>query len=149
MHTAIHIRDARLVDGTGAAAVAGTDVVVNGDEIAEIGPTGTLAVPPDAIVVEAAGGTVMPGLIDAHCHVTFDDVQSNDELFFHRPAPLAALAAAFNLRKLLLAGVTSFFDPDTVHGIGPQLRDAIEAGLCDGPRMATGVQALLTSVGGT
>jgi imidazolonepropionase-like amidohydrolase len=92
---------------------------------------------------------VMPGLIDAHCHVTFDDVQSNDELFFHRPAVSAALATAFNLPKLLRAGVTSMMDPDTVHGIGPQIRDAVNAGAIEGPRIATGVQALLTSVGGT
>jgi imidazolonepropionase-like amidohydrolase len=55
----------------------------------------------------------------------------------------------FNLPKLLLAGVTSIMDPDTVYGIGPEVRDAVESGAFAGPRIATGVQALLTSVGGT
>ena len=45
----------------------------------------------------------MPGLIDAHCHITFDEPSSNDELFFHRREGLAALVAAFNVKKLLLA----------------------------------------------
>ena len=99
--------------------------------------------------IDATGCTVMPGLIDAHCHSTFDDVQSNDELFFHRQPVMAALVTGFNLPKLLRAGVTAFFDPDTVAGIGPQVRDALDAGIISGPRMATGVQALLTSVGGT
>jgi imidazolonepropionase-like amidohydrolase len=74
---------------------------------------------------------------------------SNDELFFHRDPATSALTTAHNLTKLLRAGVTSFCDPDTVFGIGPSVRDAIEAGVISGPRMATGVQALLTAVGGT
>jgi imidazolonepropionase-like amidohydrolase len=149
--TPLLISGGTLVDGSGSAPVPGTDVLVDGDLIVAVGPTGTLAtqVAAGASVVDATGCTVMPGLIDAHCHSTFDDVQSNDELFFHRPAVASALVTAFNLPKLLRAGVTSFFDPDTVHGIGPQVRDALNAGLFEGPRMATGVQALLTSVGGT
>jgi imidazolonepropionase-like amidohydrolase len=147
----ILITGGRLVDGTGAAPVDDTAVLVHGDSIVAVGPTAevTASAPADAVAIDATGRTIMPGLIDAHLHVTFDDVQSNDELFFHRQPALAALVTAFNLPKLLRAGVTSFFDPDTVHGIGPQVRDAIEAGVIDGPRMATGVQALLTSVGGT
>lgn len=129
----------------------GTSVLVDGDEIVAVGPDADVAAraPGDVTRVDASGATIMPGLIDAHCHATFDDVQSNDELFFHRPPVQAALVTAFNLPKLLLAGVTAFFDPDTVHGIGPEVRDAVEAGVIEGPRMATGVQALLTSVGGT
>ena len=150
-HTPLLITGGTLIDGTGTAPVPGVDVLIDGDLIVAVGSTGTLAssAPAGTTVIDASGCTVMPGLIDAHCHITFDDVQSNDELFFHRPAVTAALATAFNLPKLLRAGVTSFFDPDTVHGIGPQVRDALNAGLFQGPRMATGVQALLTSVGGT
>ena len=149
--TPLLISGGTLIDGSGNAPVPGTDVLVDGDRIVAVGATGTLAaqVPAGATLVDATGCTVMPGLIDAHCHSTFDDVQSNDELFFHRPPVAAALVTAFNLPKLLRAGVTSFFDPDTVHGIGPQVRDGLNAGLFEGPRMATGVQALLTSVGGT
>jgi imidazolonepropionase-like amidohydrolase len=91
----------------------------------------------------------MPGLIDAHCHMTFDDVQSNDELFFHRPPTTAALLTVANLPKLLLAGVTSIMDPDTVMGIGPEVRNVVNSGAFPGPRIKTGSQALLTSVGGT
>jgi imidazolonepropionase-like amidohydrolase len=148
--TSVLIRGGDLIDGTGSDRVHGVDVLLRGDEIVAVGSTGTLheQVPTDATVIDASGCTVMPGLIDAHCHSTFDDVQSNDELFFHRPPVVSALVTAFNLPKLLRAGVTAFFDPDTVHGVGPQVRDALNAGLFEGPRMATGVQALLTSVGG-
>ncbi len=149
MASSILISGGSLIDGTGVAPRQSTDVLLIGDEIVAVGPTAAVAAPADVLLIDATGMTVMPGLIDAHCHSTFDDVQSNDELFFHRPAPTAALLTAFNLPKLLLAGVTSFFDPDTIDGIGPQVRDALDAGAFPGPRMATGVQALLTSVGGT
>lgn len=149
MGSPIHIMNGTLIDGSGAAPRRATDVLIDGDLITAVGPTGTLVVPPNARAIDATGKSIMPGLIDAHCHITFDDVQSNDELFFHRPVATAALMTAFNLLKLLLAGVTSIFDPDTVHGIGPQVRDAVNVGAFPGPRIATGVQALLTSVGGT
>jgi imidazolonepropionase-like amidohydrolase len=151
MSSPILITGATLIDGTGALPRDGHDILVHDDNIVAVGPTASVAtqVPAGATVIDASGCTVMPGLIDAHCHSTFDDVQSNDELFFHRTAATAALVTGFNLPKLLRAGVTSFFDPDTIHGIGPEVRDALDAGVMAGPRMATGVQALLTSVGGT
>jgi imidazolonepropionase-like amidohydrolase len=151
MSTALHIRNGALIDGTGVAPVPEMDVVINGDAIVAVGPAGTIGdlVPQGAAVIEASGATIMPGLIDSHCHMTFDDVQSNDELFFHRPPVTSAMLTVFNLPKLLRAGVTSILDPDTVMGIGPEIRDIVESGAFPGPRIATGVQALLTSVGGT
>ena len=149
--TPILITGARLIDGTGAAPLDDSGVLIDGDNIVAVGPTSevTAQAPADAMMIDATGKSVMPGLIDAHCHCTFDDVQSNDELFYHRPAAISAMITLFNLPKLLRAGVTGFMDPDTVHGIGPQIRDTLNSGAFEGPRMATGVQALLTSVGGT
>jgi imidazolonepropionase-like amidohydrolase len=91
----------------------------------------------------------MPGLIDAHCHITYGEPASNDELFFHRDHSTAALVAAFNVQKLLLAGVTGFLDAACLWNLGPALRDAIDAGIVDGPRMSAGMNALLTAAGGT
>ncbi len=151
MSAPVHICNGSLIDGTGASAVPHVDVVVNGDEITAVGAAGTVddCVPDGAHVIDAAGATIMPGLIDAHCHLTFDDVQSNDELFFHRPPATAAMVTLFNLPKLLRAGVTAVLDPDTVMGVGPEIRNVVESGAFPGPRIKTGVQALLTSVGGT
>ena len=149
--TPILITSARLIDGTGAAPLDDIGVLIDGDNIVAVGPTADVEAqaPANADRIDATGKAVMPGLIDAHCHCTFDDVQSNDELFYHRPAATSAMITLFNLPKLLRAGVTGFMDPDTVHGIGPQIRDTLNSGAFEGPRMATGVQALLTSVGGT
>ncbi len=149
MSSQILITGGSLIDGTGADARAATDVLVEPDRIVAVGKAAAGLADADAAVIDASGKTVMPGLIDSHVHCTFDDVASNDELFFHRDPTLAAFATAKNLQKMLLAGVTSIMDPDTLFEMGPSIRDAVNAGLIAGPRISTGVQALVTSVGGT
>ena len=91
----------------------------------------------------ASGCRVLPGMIDSHCHISFDHPNSNDELFFHRRYGLAALVAGVNAQKVLRAGFTSFFDADCVFDVGVDLRDAIEGGVIEGPRMTTGGNVLI------
>ena len=147
-HQAVLIRNGRLFDS-----------VSGGSRIAPIAFDARVrAVGDDALAwaaanpcteVDAAGHTVMPGLIDAHCHISFDEPHSNDELFFHRREGLAAIVACHNVRKLLRAGVTGCLDADTIFNVSLDVRDAIEGGVVEGPRMACGGNALFTSVGGT
>jgi imidazolonepropionase-like amidohydrolase len=138
-----------VIDGTGSLPRPATDVLFEVDRIVAVGPTAATTAEPDATTIDVAGATVMPGLIDAHCHITFGEPASNDELFFHRPPSTAMLVAAFNVPKLLRAGVTGFLDADCIHDLGPALRDGIEAGMVEGPRMVSGLNALLTTAGGT
>jgi len=138
-----------LIDGTGGVPRPGTDVLLEVDRIVAVGDDATMAAGPEVVRLDVGGLTVMPGLIDAHCHVTFGEPASNDELFFHRPQSTSMLLAAFNVSKLLRSGVTGFLDPDCIFDLGPALRDGIEAGLVEGPRMRAGLNALLTASGGT
>ncbi len=141
-----------VIDGTGAAPRADTDVLFEVDRIVAVGQAARAAAAAanaDITTVDVSGLTVMPGLIDAHCHITFGEPASNDELFFHREQSAAMLVAAHNVPKLLRAGVTGFLDADCIFNLGPVLRDGIEAGLVEGPRMSAGMNALLTTAGGT
>lgn len=142
----ILIENGQVIDGTGAAP-SRQSVLIEGDKITAVGP-GPSPVEGQVTRIDATGMTVMPGLIDAHCHITFDEPMSNDELFFHRREGLAALIAGYNIQKVLRAGVTGIFDADSIFSLGVDLRDAIEAGMVEGPRMTAGGNALLTSVGG-
>ena len=54
--------------GDGAGAIANGTIVITGDRIAAIGPADQIAVPQGASVIDAAGKTIMPGLVDAHAH---------------------------------------------------------------------------------
>lgn len=141
------IDGATIIDGLGNPPFAGA-VLVEDDRIVAIGPRSAMNLNSPE-VIDGTGCHLMPGLIDAHCHITFDEPRSNDELFFHRREGLAALIAARNAQRVLSAGVTGFLDADCIFDLGVDLRDAIDAGIVPGPRMATGGNALLTSVGGT
>src|SRR5262245_6521435 len=69
------IANGRLVDGTGAAAVPDAAVLVRDGRIAYAGPArGAPEVPPDAAHVDARGGTILPGLVEAHFHPTYFNV---------------------------------------------------------------------------
>jgi imidazolonepropionase-like amidohydrolase len=139
----------RIVDGLGNEAFQGS-VLIEAGRISRVYVMAeTIELPESVRRIDVNGMTIMPGLIDAHCHISFDEPNSNDELFFHRREGLAAIIAARNVQKLLRAGVTGFMDPDSLNEIGIDLRDAIEAGIIYGPRMSVGGNALLTSVGGT
>ncbi len=140
-----------IIDGSGAPLRPATDVLLTGDRIHTIGTSATEAADSlaDLVRIDATGKTVMPGLIDAHTHVTLGEPASNDELFFRREPASAAMIAAYNVPKLLRAGVTSFLDADGLFNIGPALRDCINAGIVQGPTMKSGGYALMTAVGGT
>lgn len=60
---------ARMVDGTGGPAVNDAVILVSGDRITAAGARGQVPVPSGAATVNLAGKTVIPGLIDVHCHL--------------------------------------------------------------------------------
>jgi imidazolonepropionase-like amidohydrolase len=60
---------ARLIDGTAAAPVGDSVVVVEGDRIRAAGARAQIQVPRNAAVVDAAGKVLLPGLVDVHCHI--------------------------------------------------------------------------------
>jgi len=145
--TSYLLQNGTILDGTGALPRPGAVLVV--DERIEALGDEALQRAGDATPLDVRGMTVMPGLIDAHVHLSFDDAHSNAEIFYHRRHALAALVAAYNARKLVRAGVTSILDPDSVFECAVDVRDAIESGVVAGPRIACGAYALMTSVGGT
>lgn len=151
----ILITGGTVIDGTGAEPNPDVDVLVEDGVITEVG-SGALvrstAITASGVAVEridATGRTVMPGLIDAHTHLSFGEPTGNDELFFHRTQGYSSMLSAYNARKVLRAGVTSVLDADCLWNIAVELRDAIDNGIVEGPRMRAGGQALMTSLGGT
>ncbi|WP_018332065.1 metal-dependent hydrolase family protein [Actinomycetospora chiangmaiensis] len=147
--TSILIRGGTLVDGTGSPARAGEDVLLRDGRVAALGAAAGAGADAATEIVDATGRTVMPGLIDAHTHLTFGEPTGNDELFHHRTEAYSSMLSAYNARKVLRAGVTSVLDADCLWNIGVELRDAIESGIVEGPRMRAGGQALMTMLGGT
>jgi imidazolonepropionase-like amidohydrolase len=123
-------RDVRVFDGTAARLSAPTDVLVRGNVIAAIGP-GTQAAG-GATVIEGGGRTLMPGLIDAHTHLTFG-AQTPEQLLNPSMTPARAeAAAATEAGRMLLRGFTTARD---VGGPIFELKARIDSGKTAGPRI--------------
>lgn len=147
MTAALLIDGATVVDGTGGPPRPGESVLVEGNRIAAVGPG--VAAPDGAPVerIDAAGKTLMPGLIDCHCHISFGEARTQEEQDLYTGVESRTLRSAFNLGKVLRAGVTGFSAPGGSYYIGVALRDAVAAGMLRGPRLTTAGRFITTSNG--
>src|SRR3954468_3294175 len=101
-------KNVSILDCTGAKPFNGC-VLVEGNLITAVVPQDlTLTVVPGATVVDGVGRTLMPGLIEAHSHLTFTDVGQSVELGFIPPEE-HMLKTAANARRMLDAGFPSCF----------------------------------------
>jgi len=131
--------NARLIDGSGGPAVEGASVTIEDERIVAIGMAAGDP-PPDA--VNLAGRTLMPGLIDAHAHLSSDTDRSpgfGPPPALHgddpRPRELGYFILANTARAMLRAGITTVRDVGAYDGEAIVLRRAVELGLVEGPRI--------------
>lgn len=138
------LRGGRVWDGTGAAARAATVVVVR-NRIEAILPPGAADWPRDARVIDVAGRTVMPGLIDLHTHLDYSEPGMSEERAWS-PAD-GALRAMERLRFYLESGITSVRDVGSQGDTPFILKGWVAQGRVPGPRIfAAG--SLITGRGG-
>ena len=137
----------QVFDGTGAPPVPG-DVVVRGNKVESVRPGGGTVAEAGDQVVDCAGATVMPGLIESHSHLTFPSALGHidpsfnpplDVSFFrHMPSPDEHLALARRNAQILLDhGFTSSYSAGSLTPVPTEvrLRGEIAAGATPGPRM--------------
>jgi imidazolonepropionase-like amidohydrolase len=67
------IKNGTIIDGTGADPIADGIVIIEGDRIVALGPASSLPVPAGAQVLDAQGGTILPGFINAHVHAGYSE----------------------------------------------------------------------------
>ncbi len=131
------IANGQLLDGTGAPAVRDGLVIARDGQIAYAGPVvGAPEVPPDARRIDAHGGTIMPGLVEAHFHPTYFNVAELADLDIKYPVEYVTILAACNARLALECGYTSARSGGSLHNIDVWLKKAIEEDLIPGPRLA-------------
>jgi imidazolonepropionase-like amidohydrolase len=141
------IRAGMVVDATGKA-IPNAVIVVDGDRIVSVG---TAAPPAGAEVVDLSRFTVVPGLIDAHTHMTYfwDRAPGTRPLGQpRRPAGVTTVLAAENARLTLETGVTTVRDLGASNEVDYAMRDLIDMGRMIGPRMFVAGQGLSAPRGG-
>jgi imidazolonepropionase-like amidohydrolase len=122
-----------ILDGSGAPPFPGS-VLIEGERIAAVVPAPATPVATGARIVDGRGATLMPGLIEAHSHLTFTDVAMSVELGFIPPEE-HTLKTARNARRMLDAGFTSCFSAASAKPrLDIALKNAIDAGQFPGPR---------------
>ncbi len=133
----MNITNGQLVTGTGARAVPDAAVIVEQGRITYAGPVVSAPpVPLDATHIDARGGTIMPGLVEAHFHPTYFNVAELADLDIKYPVEYVTLLAACNARLALECGYTSARSGGSLHNIDVWLKKAIEEDLIPGPRLA-------------
>jgi imidazolonepropionase-like amidohydrolase len=131
------IRNGQLIDGTGKPPVRDAALVVRDGLIAYAGPVaGAPPLPPDAARIDARGGTIMPGLVEAHYHPTYFNVAALEDLDIKYPVEYVTLLAAANARLALECGYTAARSGGSLFNIDVWLKKAIESDLTPGPRLA-------------
>jgi imidazolonepropionase-like amidohydrolase len=135
------VKAGRLLDVKTGNVLTNQAIVIQGDKIVSVGPIASAKAAADATVVDLPNATVLPGLIDAHTHITFNQGDTGYSAL-GISVPREALTGAKNARITLMAGFT------TVRNVGASgfsdvaLRDAINAGDVPGPRMLVSGPAL-------
>src|SRR5216117_2885054 len=137
----IVIHAAKLLEVKAGKTVADQSIVIEGDKIVSVGPMAQMQRSTSDRLIDLPNATVLPGLTDAHTHLT-GDPRNIGYQSLGISIPRATLTGARNARLTLEAGFT------TVRNVGAEgysdvaLRDAINAGDIPGPRMLVSGPAL-------
>jgi imidazolonepropionase-like amidohydrolase len=130
------LKAARVFTSTSDRPLAPGMVVVEGDHIAQVGQN--LAVPAGAQVIDLGDATLLPGFIDSHVHMAMEGSENYYLDFYQNslrfPAEQALYAAQY-AKRTLEAGFTTVRDLGSGEFISLGLRNAINAGVTEGPRM--------------
>jgi imidazolonepropionase-like amidohydrolase len=140
------IRAGHLIDTDSGRVLDSQMLLVRDGVIAEMGTA--IEVPAGARVVDLSGYTVLPGLIDAHTHLTIDSKNQDPLAELEHTAAERAFGSLPNARAVLLAGFTTVRDLGSYRAlVDVALRDAINRGDVVGPRMYV-AGAYVTITGG-
>jgi len=129
----VAVRAGRLFDAKAGTMVSNQTVLIAGDRITDVGAN--VPVPAGAQIIDLSRATVLPGMIDGHVHTNAPQPNESVE---HRTMVMIQSA-----QRDLQAGFTTIVDMDSRGGFGTvELRNAINSGLVQGPRMQVAGQSL-------
>ncbi len=130
------IRNGQLIDGTGAAPVPDGIVVIEDGRLSDVGAAASAPeIADDAEAIDARGGTIMPGLVEAHWHPTYFNVAALEDLDIKYPVEYVTLLASCNARLALECGYTSARSGGSLFNIDVWLKKALDNDLIPGPRL--------------
>ncbi|MFN8574652.1 MAG: amidohydrolase family protein [Gemmatimonadaceae bacterium] len=139
--TTIAITGGTLIDGTGKPPVSNTTIVVRGDRIVAVGPSGSVDIPAGATRYSAAGKYILPGFMDLHVHLVYPPSAAEPS------HSLSTLRGLYFMEKFVDAGVTSVRDVGGMVEPMQALDEAQRLGYIHSLRLHA-VGQLITTTGG-
>jgi imidazolonepropionase-like amidohydrolase len=137
----VAVRAGRLFDSKSAQMLANQVIVIQGERISDVGPADQVKIPAGAQVIDLSQASVMPGFVDGHTHV-YDSLAAGGRV--NTSIEAWTILALKEAQTDLRAGFTTVRDAGT-HGEGygdVAVRDAINKGLFDGPRMQVSTRGI-------
>ncbi len=131
---AVIFRNGNVIVGTGEVIEKGA-VVTHANTITFVGSAKRIRPSKKDRVFDLSGKTILPGLIDAHVHFCLDGSADPMTSISRDSIPQLTLKAAHHARQTLEAGVTTVRDMGGRDYVDIAIRDGIESGLLQGPRM--------------
>jgi imidazolonepropionase-like amidohydrolase len=129
----------QVIDGTGADPRSDAAVLVDGDRITAVGPESELDYEADeTAVVDVGDRTIMPGLVDAHTHITIYNHRTRGRFRLIDPRNTLAyntIRATESAESFIEGGVTTIRECCGRDFISVSVRDAVEEGRLPGPRI--------------
>jgi len=135
-----------LIDGLSDRSAAASSIVIEDDRIVRIAD-GFITLPGTDRTIDLSGHTVMPGFIDMHVHLAGESSPSGYEDRFRLDPTDYAFRTVRYAERTLMAGFTTVRDLGASDGIVTSLRDAINQGWIDGPRIYTAGKSIATTGG--
>lgn len=145
--TPLAIVDGKIVDGTGGEAIRDGLVLIEQGRISYVGKKSGKTLPRDAQVIDAAGASVLPGLMDVHVHISLNGPAHIQAELMSRPVGQVAFEIAKNLRDTIAAGTTTIRTVSDMAHLDIAARDSIDKGVMTGPRMHPCGKGLTTTGG--
>jgi imidazolonepropionase-like amidohydrolase len=143
---AILFRNGKVIIGTGEVIEKGT-VAINANLITYVGITKKIQPSKKDTVFDIPGKTILPGLIDCHVHLCLDGSPDPMTSIAKESISTITLKAAQHARMTLEAGVTTIRDMGGKDHIDIAIRDGIESGLLQGPKMVCSGRAICMTGG--
>ncbi|MEA2582426.1 MAG: hypothetical protein QOF33_511 [Thermomicrobiales bacterium] len=141
------IRAGWLWDGTGGEAIRDGVVLIEGERIVASGPAPAVAIPEGAETIDRGDEFLMPGLIDAHTHITIIPGLGNQVGQLMQPVERQTMRGVGNLRRMLRSGVTTARIMAEEHWLDVAFKEEIERGTVVGPRLNICTRAITQSNG--
>ncbi len=129
----VFIRNVSLIDGVKKDSTDNVSILIEGDKIQKIGKD--ISSPEGAQIIYGEGKTVLPGLIDCHIHIVLDGAPDHSVRGLKDPLSMKTIKAVEHISRYLPAGFTTICDEGSPEYLGVSLRNAIEAGIIEGPRV--------------